>query len=498
MSLATFLLLNSLTAATLSFADPGSDKDRVRQAAEQLCAQTFDSKPSAARLEVSVCPECIGENLSASAGLSGTANQVRSLVGTLGAEEERARIKRELALFRSPFAVKFISKSASISSPASQLSKAENQLSLALASQRVERDRKEWSEKRLKVIRAASKGDVLDEEQVYIMNNLIKLNRKMAQEEIENSKEGILGSLQQHTSFKLDTDATSAGQGKSTLFNDPRKAIGQAYIQTEEKSLENLKRKRQLLENASVDSKDPEILKIFSGFSASVEPPSSFDAALESYAKQIASLEAEIRRIKDKIENHAKNSTFSNDVRELKSYEYQLLPELKATLKRTGYNSCGMSIIEAAALLNYTNIGYQLLNLALRKGGEEAKAAQPVVEVLNSALKKLRRYQGVVKRGTSVPNEQLAVFEVGKMISFPAYTSTSLTSGFSGNLKFVIHSKTGRFIGVHSGIQSENEVLIPPGAKFKVLDRKEGYDNVELVLEEVDPKIRPKSKGDAN
>ena len=100
-----------------------------------------------------------------------------------------------------------------------------------------------------------------------------------------------------------------------------------------------------------------------------------------------------------------------------------------------------------------------------------------------------------MKRGVPVDQTVSDQYQVGEVISSPAYTSTSLTKDFGGNVNFVIHARTGRFIGLQSVSRGEDEVPIPPGAKFKVLDRQTlAPGALDIILDEIDPKIRPKAK----
>lgn len=98
-------------------------------------------------------------------------------------------------------------------------------------------------------------------------------------------------------------------------------------------------------------------------------------------------------------------------------------------------------------------------------------------------MEKLRAYDGEVRRGTTLPEPVAALHEVGKIVDYQAYTSTSLGSGWSGSHKFVIKSKKGRYVGSHSAHYGENEVLFAAGTKFKITARQGN----EITMEEVDP-----------
>ncbi len=153
------------------------------------------------------------------------------------------------------------------------------------------------------------------------------------------------------------------------------------------------------------------------------------------------------------------------------------------------FRTCGLTVAEAAALLSYTQAGYKVINPILRKGGPDAVAAQPYIETLESALKKIKPYQGYVTRGVDLPEDRLKDHEVGAVLTYPGLTSTSLGTPHFAKQKhqFMIRSKTGRFVGYHSQYLDEYEVLFPTGTKFKILARQPRLDGkIDFVMEEVD------------
>ncbi len=130
-----------------------------------------------------------------------------------------------------------------------------------------------------------------------------------------------------------------------------------------------------------------------------------------------------------------------------------------------------------SALNNYTGLGHDDLNDALRTGKMDADQ-QARVEALNRALEKLPAYSGTVVRGTDLPSDVLAQYKPDTMITERAFLSTSMepavaqSSAFSGNVEFRILSKTARDISSFSLFPSEKEVLFPNGTQFYVLDRR--------------------------
>ena len=138
---------------------------------------------------------------------------------------------------------------------------------------------------------------------------------------------------------------------------------------------------------------------------------------------------------------------------------------------------------EVMGIYSYTtNDIYKKLNATLRRGKvADKKKYGPMVEIINSGLKKLPKFVGQVVRFEK--KKSVNSWGEGKVKTFKAYTSSSKKKGFcwSGNVKLKIKSKTGRFIGMMSRYKNEQEVLFLPGTKFKVTKRtkatKEGSAN---------------------
>jgi ADP-ribosyltransferase exoenzyme len=131
---------------------------------------------------------------------------------------------------------------------------------------------------------------------------------------------------------------------------------------------------------------------------------------------------------------------------------------------------------DLSALDNYTGLGHEYLNDALRTGTLDA-SQQARVDALNRALEKLPPHGGLVYRGTDLPPEVLAQYQPGAVVTEDAFVSTSVdpavarSPAFSGNVEFRIVSKTGRDISSLSLISHEQEVLFPSGKQFYVITR---------------------------
>lgn len=145
---------------------------------------------------------------------------------------------------------------------------------------------------------------------------------------------------------------------------------------------------------------------------------------------------------------------------------------------------------DVSALADYTGPGYQELNDALRNGALDA-SHQARVDAINRALEKLPAYEGPVIRGTNVPADVLDRYQPGRVITEPAFTSTTTLRAvaegpaFAGNVEFRIFSTTGRDVSSFSMYPGEQEVLFPPGAKFyivgRTVDQKTGRTIIEML-----------------
>jgi ADP-ribosyltransferase exoenzyme len=131
---------------------------------------------------------------------------------------------------------------------------------------------------------------------------------------------------------------------------------------------------------------------------------------------------------------------------------------------------------DLSALNNYTGLGHEYLNDALRTGTLDA-SQQARVDALNRALEKLPPHSGLVYRGTDLPPEVLAQYQPGAVVTEDAFVSTSVdpavarSPAFAGNVEFRIVSETGRDISSLSFISHEQEVLFPSGMQFYVITR---------------------------
>lgn len=187
---------------------------------------------------------------------------------------------------------------------------------------------------------------------------------------------------------------------------------------------------------------------------------------------------AKIKRYYDVLQQ---NHTIEKAIKEA---SFKSLPE--------AYNL--LDDIEKGVLYHYTGSGYHLLNEYLYSNTKLSKpnALLNAMEyVLNRALKKLKTdYQGFVTRGVrSLPQKLLnrykRAFDIGGTVTHKAFTSTSTSKGFSGNVVFRIKSKKGKAIEDISEFENEKEVLFKSNSKFRVTGYLEREGKVYVEMEEI-------------
>lgn len=178
-----------------------------------------------------------------------------------------------------------------------------------------------------------------------------------------------------------------------------------------------------------------------------------------------------------------------NDISGRALYQEGLADYSGSTLKRHGLTEA-----EVLAIRGYTAGFYGPLNAALRGGtdysGLKRDDALFYSGIMSSGLAKLPPYRGPVIRYVSLPLEVLEQHRPGETVTYSSYTSTSRDPAFNwgpNGQKLLIQSKTGKLIEEISHSRAEQEVLFPPGTRFKVLERTTAGKRTTLVLEELGP-----------
>jgi hypothetical protein len=98
-----------------------------------------------------------------------------------------------------------------------------------------------------------------------------------------------------------------------------------------------------------------------------------------------------------------------------------------------------------------------------------------------SGLQKLPNWTGSIYRGMALSSQEFKkMFQVGKTVVFPSFTSTSTEAdaprrfaaenakGDKVGIFLIISATKGKDVSKISFVKSENEILLPPGSVFKV------------------------------
>jgi ADP-ribosyltransferase exoenzyme len=154
--------------------------------------------------------------------------------------------------------------------------------------------------------------------------------------------------------------------------------------------------------------------------------------------------------------------------------------------KNLGPKFCFLNRKELATIEMYVNSFYITLNDALHgKKLAELKKLRIYVKHLNSALDKLKNYDGYVKRGSSFDSSIIDGYVPGASYIDPTYLSTSIDYGWGGNILYVIKSNNCKYIAPFSlGHEYEEEVLCKPGTQYEVLYHGKEFSNDHLLLNE--------------
>lgn len=168
----------------------------------------------------------------------------------------------------------------------------------------------------------------------------------------------------------------------------------------------------------------------------------------------------------------------------------------RETAKRMGVNGSEdddkpLTDEEEAAIIRYTGSKSYLLNEALRSGERLSPEYKKWAKNLNSAIKKLPKYQGTVTRSVLLPSEEtlkefLKTHEVGSKVKYKSFISTTYGDIYNAEANVqmtILNSWKGADISEY--YDGESEVLYGTNSEFFV-DRIVCKDKkVYLVLIEV-------------
>jgi hypothetical protein len=172
------------------------------------------------------------------------------------------------------------------------------------------------------------------------------------------------------------------------------------------------------------------------------------------------------------------NTLFDRKIQPISTYTYGTGDKLK------GFED--LDVAEVNAIKGYTASEYVALNRGLRTPAEQGKY-ESYKEELNAALDKIPDYKGEVHRGATLPEDVLQLHQIGSIVTYSGFTSTSVAHGFGGAERIIIYSTHGKYIDAISSCHGEEEVLFKAGTKFKVLDRHQDTPGgeIDIIMEEV-------------
>ncbi|WP_281773726.1 ADP-ribosyltransferase domain-containing protein [Haemophilus parahaemolyticus] len=174
-------------------------------------------------------------------------------------------------------------------------------------------------------------------------------------------------------------------------------------------------------------------------------------------------------------------SWIAEDIYQRISEEVKNSPKIQAF--KAAYNITHHEIV---AMKAYTSELYWDLNQNMRNDNLTLTDNR-FIAVVNQGLEKAPAYEGVTYRDTTLPDEVLEKYQIGKIVTEKAFTSSSIDnslSTFKGNVRFIIQSKNGKIIEDISDYPDEREVLFKNKTQFKVLKRAINENVTEITLEE--------------
>ena len=131
---------------------------------------------------------------------------------------------------------------------------------------------------------------------------------------------------------------------------------------------------------------------------------------------------------------------------------------------------------EESAIIRYIGSDSYKINEPLRNGSELTQDQKEWIKTLDRALDKMPVYEGEVTRsltfqlqGKEALRDFLKEHNINEIVSYPAYTSTTVggTYNFNGEVQIKIISKTGRDIRRFN--EGEQEILFERNKKFKIV-----------------------------
>ena len=133
---------------------------------------------------------------------------------------------------------------------------------------------------------------------------------------------------------------------------------------------------------------------------------------------------------------------------------------------------------EQHAMNSYISSSSSVWNDKLRRGEKLTKQEEQSIQAMDSALQKMPKYEGTVKRSLSdfgIPDvdEFVKSYVPGELKIFNEYLSSSTeVNDVSLQIQYVIQSKNGRDIRKYNS--TEKEILFERGSSF-IVTRVDGH-----------------------
>ncbi len=198
----------------------------------------------------------------------------------------------------------------------------------------------------------------------------------------------------------------------------------------------------------------------------------------ELFKQKIIFYQKLLDRIQEERMSSCSNNICSSDIRHLirSVAGYLLLTDSQFNLIVGNQQQppCGMSLYEYTAIQVYSVDGYSSINKALRGSHTDPlyQDIYPIIQLIDQGLDKLAPYQGLVKRGSDLPENVLKKHCLGCIVTYKAFTSTSTRDSFTEGYQFIIKSESGKYIAPISINRAEEEVLFKDNTRFRVVDIK--------------------------
>ncbi len=133
----------------------------------------------------------------------------------------------------------------------------------------------------------------------------------------------------------------------------------------------------------------------------------------------------------------------------------------------------GLEAVEVQTLGAYLAARPDTVVETVQSSSIEKPELDPVLVVLKSTLEKLPKHSGYAVRGVNLSAEELAKYQPGVEIQASEAMSASRFAIREGHQLIRIKSKTARVVRDFLTRDGQDELLFPPGTRFRVVSRKE-------------------------